>query len=123
MLLNLRPSLTNYEVLLCVHDSMDAHGIMNTDMSCKKLQTLLPTVLVLLLSYHKCLMTISEALELHVEGGRVSRSLCMCVASHGYGGLGGAGMEVVDDMHAGQSQGFCRMSIDAGELPECEVIH
>ena len=28
----------------------------------------------------------------------------MCVVSHGYGGMGGAGMEVVDGMHAGQSQ-------------------
>ena len=29
----------------------------------------------------------------------------MCVVSHGYGGLDGAGMEVVDGMHAGQGQG------------------
>ena len=32
---------------------------------------------------------ISEALDLCVEGGRVSHSLCMCVVNHGYGGLGG----------------------------------
>ena len=28
-------------------------------------------------------------LELNAEGGRVSHSLCLCVVSHGYGGLGG----------------------------------
>ena len=44
---------------------------------------------------------ISEALQLYVEGGRVSHSGCMCVVSNGYGGLGGGR----DDMHAGQSQG------------------
>ena len=27
------------------------------------------------------------------------------VVSHGFGGLGGAGMEVLDGIHAGQSQG------------------
>ena len=48
---------------------------------------------------------ISEALELRVEGVRVSHSWCMCVVSHGYGRLVGAGMEVVDGMHAGRSQG------------------
>ena len=31
----------------------------------------------------------SEALELYVEGGRVSHSCCMCVIGHGYGRLGG----------------------------------
>ena len=31
----------------------------------------------------------SEALELRVEGGRVNHSWCMCVVSHGYGGLSG----------------------------------
>ena len=35
----------------------------------------------------------------------------------------GAGMEVVDDMNAGQSRGIGLMSGDAGALPECEVIH
>ena len=34
----------------------------------------------------------------------------MCVVGHG--GLVGAGMDVVDDMHAGQSQGFGHMSED-----------
>ena len=32
---------------------------------------------------------ISESLELRVEGGTVGHSWCMCVVSHGYGGLGG----------------------------------
>ena len=32
---------------------------------------------------------ISEALELRVEGGRVSHSWCMCVVSDSYGRLGG----------------------------------
>ena len=32
---------------------------------------------------------ISEALELSVNGGRVSQSWCMCVVRHGYGVLGG----------------------------------
>ena len=33
---------------------------------------------------------ISEALERYVEDGRVSHCWCMCVVSHGYGGLGGS---------------------------------
>ena len=39
---------------------------------------------------------ISEALRLHVEGGRVSLFWGMCVVSHGYGGLdcGRDGMRV-----------------------------
>ena len=37
-----------------------------------------------------------------MEGGGVS--WCMCVVSHGYGELDGARMEMVDGMHAGQSQ-------------------
>ena len=45
---------------------------------------------------------ISEALELYIEGGRVSHSWCMCVVDNGYGGLGGASMKVMDGMHAGQ---------------------
>ena len=32
-------------------------------------------------------------------------------------------MEVMDDMHVGQSQGAGRMSGDAGALPDCEVIY
>ena len=30
----------------------------------------------------------SESLEMRVEDERVSRSWCMCVVSHGYGGFG-----------------------------------
>ena len=33
-------------------------------------------------------MMISEALDLCVEGGRVSHSWYMCVVKHGYGRLG-----------------------------------
>ena len=36
------------------------------------------------------------------------------------GGMG-AGMEVVVDRHAGQSQGVGRMLVDAGAFPVCEV--
>ena len=50
---------------------------------------------------------VSEALELRMESGRVSFIWCMCVVCHGYGGLGWAGMEVVDGMRAGQSLGVC----------------
>ena len=53
---------------------------------------------------------ISEALELHVEGGRVRLSYCMCVVM----AMVGAGMEVVDGMHAGQNRGVGRMSGDDG---------
>ena len=42
---------------------------------------------LLLLSYHRRLSLISEALMLHVDGGRVSHS--WCVVSRGYVGLGG----------------------------------
>ena len=56
-----------------------------------------------------------------MEGGQVSHSWCVCVVSHGYGGLDGAGMEVVVGTYAGQSQGVGCMSGDAGIFPECEV--
>ena len=46
-------------------------------------------VCVVLSNYHRRLRIISEALELRVEGGRVSHCWCMCIVSHGYGGLGG----------------------------------
>ena len=50
---------------------------------------------------------ISEALELHVEGGRVSHSWCMCVVRHGCGGLGG-GRDVGGDLCAcGTKPGSC----------------
>ena len=45
-------------------------------------------MLLLVLSYHRRLRIISEALELYVEVGRVSHSWCICVVGHGYGGLG-----------------------------------
>ena len=35
----------------------------------------------------------------------------------------GAGMEVVDDMHAGGNWGVGCMSGDVGALPVCEVIY
>ena len=34
----------------------------------------------------------------------------------------GAGLEVMDGMHAGQRQGVGCMSEDAGTLPDCEVM-
>ena len=46
-------------------------------------------LLLLLMSYHRCLRIISDELQLRVEGGRVSHSWCMCVVSNGYGVLGG----------------------------------
>ena len=45
-------------------------------------------LLLSLLSYHRRLRMISEALEMREEGGRVSHSWCMCVVSHGYGECG-----------------------------------
>ena len=67
---------------------------------------------------------VPETLELAVEGGRISHSWCMCVVSHGNGGLdGGARMEVVDGMHAGQSHGAGGISGEAGARSVCEVIH
>ena len=44
---------------------------------------------MLLSSYHRRLRMISEALELRVEGARVSNCWSMGVVTHGYGGLGG----------------------------------
>ena len=57
-----------------------------------------------------------------MEGRRVSHSWCKCVVGHSYVGSGGAGMEMVADRHAEQSQeGVGRMSGDAGALPECKI--
>ena len=43
----------------------------------------------------------------------------MCVVSHVYGGLGVAGMEVVDGMHVGQSEGVARDAVVVvGESPQ-----
>ena len=64
---------------------------------------------------------ISEALEVHVEGGRVSHSWCLCVISYGYGGFGGGRDGGGGWLHAGQSQGVGCMSGDAGAFPECDV--
>ena len=52
-------------------------------------------VLLLLLSYCRCLWIISEALELRVLGERVSHSWCMGEVCHGYGDWLGAEMDVV----------------------------
>ena len=43
--------------------------------------------------------------------------------SHGYGGLDGAGMELVFGWHEGQSQGVRRISKDSRVHFECEVIN
>ena len=56
------------------------------------------------------------------EGGRVSHIWCMCVVSHGYGGLGGGG----DGCGGWQAcvtkpGGVVSMSGDAGALPEYNV--
>ena len=50
--------------------------------------TIVSMIPALLLSYHRRLMMISDALELRMEGGRVSHSWYLCVVSHGNGGLG-----------------------------------
>ena len=60
---------------------------------------------MLLFSYHSRLRMISDVLQLRVVSGQVSHGWCMCVVSHGYGWFGGAGIEMVDSMYAGQSQG------------------
>ena len=46
-------------------------------------------MVLLLLSYHRRLRMISGALELRVEGVRVSHSWSICVVNHGYSGLDG----------------------------------
>ena len=66
--------------------------------------------LLQLLSYHRRLRMISEALELLVECGRVNNTLCMYAVSDSYGGLAGSEMEVVDCMLVGQCLGVGRMS-------------
>ena len=45
------------------------------------------TLWMLLLSYHRRLRMISEAIDLRMEGERVSHSWYMGVVSHGDGGL------------------------------------
>ena len=73
-----------------------------------------------LLSYHRRLTMISQALELRVEGGRVSHSGRVCVVSQGNGGFGdgGGGWDA-----CWTKPGVGRMLGDAGALPECEAIH
>ena len=68
------------------------------------------TIMLLLLNYHRRLRMISAALELLVEGGRDSHIWCMCLVVMAMVGWVGSEMEVVDDMHAGQSRGVvvCR---------------
>ena len=55
-------------------------------------------LVLLLLSYHRRLRMISEALPM--EGGV---SWCMCVVSHAYGGLGG-GMDGVSGWYAWETK-------------------
>ena len=62
---------------------------------------------------------ISEALELRMEGGRVSHIWCMCVVRYGYGWLGRAWMACMQD----KARRVGRMSGYAMAFPECEVTH
>ena len=59
----------------------------------------------------------AEALELHVEGGRVCYGWGMCVVGHGYRGLG-AGM----DEGGGWYNCWSHFGI-ARAFSVCEVIH
>ena len=69
------------------------------------------------MTYHRNLRIISEVLELCMEGRSVSHSWCMCVVSHGPGGLDG-GWEGGGGWYA------CGLMLgDSGAIPECEVIH
>ena len=54
-----------------------------------KLWMLLAMLLLMSLSYHRCLRMSTEALEQYVEGGQDGHRWYMCVIGHGYGGLGG----------------------------------
>ena len=67
-------------------------------------------------------MMISEALELRMEGGRVSHSWCMRVVRHVYGGLcGGQGWWWWTLSMQGKANWVGRMSGDAGAFPDCDV--
>ena len=78
---------------------------------------------LVLFSYHRRLRMISEVLELRVKSGQVSHSLCMCLVSHSYGGLG-VERDVGGGWYAcGTKPGVGRMLRDAGALLECKVIH
>ena len=58
-----------------------------------------------------------------MKSGRDSHNWCMCVVVMAMVGWVGAGIKVVDGMHAELSKVVGRISRDAGALPECEVIH
>ena len=61
---------------------------------------------------------ISEALEPHVDGGRVSHGGCIGVLLvMAMVGWVGAGMVVVVSIHMGENQGVYHMSGDAGATP------
>ena len=65
-------SLCSYMMLLLTHMSL--------------------VLLMLLLSYRTCLSVVLDALDLYVDGGRVSHRRCMCVHGHGFdGGRDGGG--------------------------------
>ena len=70
-------------------------------------------LMMLLFNYHRRLRMITEALELHVEGGQVSHGWCMCVVSHGGGGW----------YACARKPGGGRMWGDDKVFPECQVIH
>ena len=85
-------------------------------------------LLLLLLTYHRRLMMISEALRLRVEGGRVSHSWCMGVDGDGCGELGG-GMDGDGGWyacgripggwsHVGRSRSTSRVSCDTLMTPD-----
>ena len=59
-------------------------------LACELLKVSFPVneLSLLLLYCHRHLRMVSEALELYVNGGRVSHSWCMCVVGHVYGCLG-----------------------------------
>ena len=56
-----------------------------------------------------------------MKGGRVSHSRCMCLASHGYGGLEAGRKADVDGMHAGQSDGGWSHVLRCRSTTECKV--
>ena len=67
---------------------------------------------------------ISEVLELRVEDGRDSGSVCMCVVSHGYGGLGGDRDGGGGWYACGKKQtGACRMPEHTHPVLPSYIIH
>ena len=67
-------------------------------------------LMLLLLSYHRRLRIISEAIEMRVEDGGVSHSWCICAVSYGYGAWW---MVCMQD----KAKGVGRLSGDAGAIP------